>query len=414
MCPLEATWSERMFGLSDVGAFLFRDDSSLVSSHNGTAEEWGPGGVDPAEMDAARSGSDTTRGSRAASGSSRRRALHPARSFRGRRARRAGHARGQFGRRRRDGRWVVSPGRGARVVRALARRRRRGRRRRRRGRAAPDVAARGVDARAPGRGGRGGETRAAGRDETRGDEATNVRASHETRLRALDARHRAALDAWKRDELTRARNAARKLVRDTEARAEGVVRGRALPRAAEARAAREASRAEAAEEEARATRARLDACLHRHSRVAAMRDASASRARSRLMRRRAFEAWRFFFATTASARAGDAESAGDARVGAPRTRARRATRSRRARVRGRTRPPVPSIKYRRVRVRGVAPGQPGLEARRRDRGARRRAASRRAPGNRRAYRAARADAARSAAFREGAGSRRRLSRGARR
>ena len=72
------------------------------------------------------------------------------------------------------------------------------------------------------------------------------------------------------------------------------------------------------------------------------------------------------------------------RVGAPRTRARRATRSRRARVRGRTRPPVPSLKYRRVRVRGVAPGQPGLEARRRDRrGARRRAASRRAPGNRR-------------------------------
>ena len=70
------------------------------------------------------------------------------------------------------------------------------------------------------------EARRARRDETRRAETklTNVRASHETRLRALDARHRAALDAWKRDELTRARNAARKLVRDTEARAEGVVR----------------------------------------------------------------------------------------------------------------------------------------------------------------------------------------------
>ena len=170
------------------------------------------------------------------------------------------------------------------------------------------------------------EARRARRDETRRAETklTNVRASHETRLRALDARHRAALDAWKRDELTRARNAARKLVRDTEARAEGVVReARASQEAAEARAAREASRAEAAEEEARATRARLDACLHRHSRVAAMRDASASRARSRLMRRRAFEAWRFFFATTASARArGDAESAGDALASARRGLAR--------------------------------------------------------------------------------------------
>ena len=32
----------------------------------------------------------------------------------------------------------------------------------------------------------------------------NACASHETRLRALDARHRAALDAWKRDALARA------------------------------------------------------------------------------------------------------------------------------------------------------------------------------------------------------------------
>ena len=44
------------------GAFLFRDDSSLVSSHKWDREGgWGPGGTDPAEMDAARSGSDTTR-----------------------------------------------------------------------------------------------------------------------------------------------------------------------------------------------------------------------------------------------------------------------------------------------------------------------------------------------------------------
>ena len=328
MCPLEATWSERMFGVSDVGAFLFRDDSSLVSSH-----KWDRGGVGTGRRGprgdgrrAFRERHDARR-SRAASGSSRRRALHPARSFRGRRARRAGHARGQFGRRRRDGRWVVSPGRGARVVRA-------------RSRAGGGAGAAAVDADAP----RSdvaaatawmlarldeaaAEARRARRDETRRAETklTNVRASHETRLRALDARHRAALDAWKRDELTRARNAARKLVRDTEARAEGVVReARASQEAAEARARARASRAEAAEEEeARATRARLDACLHRHSRVAAMRDASASRARSRLMRRRAFEAWRFFFATTASARArGDAESAGDALASARRGLAR--------------------------------------------------------------------------------------------
>jgi hypothetical protein len=100
------------------------------------------------------------------------------------------------------------------------------------------------------------EARRARRDERRRAETklSYVRASHETRLRALDAQHRAALDAWKRDELERARNAARDVVRDTEARAEGVVReARAASRAAEARAEREASRAEAAEEETRAT-----------------------------------------------------------------------------------------------------------------------------------------------------------------
>ena len=250
------------------------------------------------------------------------------------------------------------------------------------------------------------EARRARRDETRRAETklTNVRASHETRLRALDARLCAALDAWKRDELTRARNAARKLVRDTEARAEGVVReARASQEAAEARAAREASRAEAAEEEARATRARLDACLHRHSRVAAMRDASASRARSRLMRRRAFEAWRFFFATTASARArGDAESAGDALASARRGLARAERRVRAA------------LAFAGVRARLSLLSSTGAFAfgawRRANRASKRAAAIAEARADERlraarreiaeAYRAARADAARSAAFRE--------------
>ena len=250
------------------------------------------------------------------------------------------------------------------------------------------------------------EARRARRDETRRAETklTNVRASHETRLRALDARHRAALDAWKRDELARARNAARKLVRDTEARAEGVVReARASQEAAEARAAREATRAEAAEEEARATRARLDACLHRHSHVAAMRDASASRARSRLMRRRAFEAWRFFFATSASARArGDAESAGDALASAHRGLAR-AERSVRA-----------ALAFAGVRARLSLLFSTGAFAfgawRRANRASKRAAAIAEARADERlraarreiaeAYRAARADAARSAAFRE--------------
>jgi len=250
------------------------------------------------------------------------------------------------------------------------------------------------------------EARRARRDETRRAETklTNVRASHETRLRALDARHRAALDAWKRDELARARNAARKLVRDTEARAEGVVReARASQEAAEARAAREATRAEAAEEEARATRARLDACLHRHSHVAAMRDASASRARSRLMRRRAFEAWRFFFATSASARArGDAESAGDALASARRGLARAERRVRAA------------LAFAGVRARLSFLFSTGAFAfgawRRANRASKRAAAIAEARADERlraarreiaeAYRAARADAARSAAFRE--------------
>lgn len=250
------------------------------------------------------------------------------------------------------------------------------------------------------------EARRARRDETRRAETklTNVRASHETRLRALDARHRAALDAWKRDELARARNAARELVRDTEARAEGVVReARASQEAAEARAAREATRAEAAEEEARATRARLDACLHRHSHVAAMRDASASRARSRLMRRRAFEAWRFFFATSASARArGDAESAGDALASARRGLARAERRVRAA------------LAFAGVRARLSFLFSTGAFAfgawRRANRASKRAAAIAEARADERlraarreiaeAYRAARADAARSAAFRE--------------
>jgi hypothetical protein len=148
------------------------------------------------------------------------------------------------------------------------------------------------------------EARRARRDERRRAETklSYVRASHETRLRALDAQHRAALDAWKRDELERARNAARDVVRDTEARAEGVVReARAASRAAEARAEREASRAEAAEEETRATNARHDECLRRFSRETAMRDANVRTAQTRAIRRRAFEQWRLARAKTSAA-----------------------------------------------------------------------------------------------------------------
>ena len=43
----------------------------------------------------------------------------------------------------------------------------------------------------------------------------NVRASHATRLRALDAQHKAAVDAWKKSELKRARDAAIDVVQQT-------------------------------------------------------------------------------------------------------------------------------------------------------------------------------------------------------
>ena len=386
--------------------FFFATTRVSFPPINGTAEEWGPGGVDPAEMDAARSGSDTTREEAALRLVSRDVARSTPRARFADAVRDVldtqGDSSGDDGEMD-DG---SSPRGGARAWFA-------------RSRAGGGAGAAAVDADAP----RSdvaaatawmlarldeaaAEARRARRDETRRAETklTNVRASHETRLRALDARHRAALDAWKRDELARARNAARKLVRDTEARAEGVVReARASQEAAEARAAREATRAEAAEEEARATRARLDACLHRHSHVAAMRDASASRARSRLMRRRAFEAWRFFFATSASARArGDAESAGDALASARRGLAR-AERSVRA-----------ALAFADVRARLSLLFSTGAFAfgawRRANRASKRAAAIAEARADERlraarreiaeAYRAARADAARSAAFRE--------------
>ena len=289
------------------GAFLFRDDSSLVSSHKWDREGgWGPGGADLAEMDAARSGRDATREEAAprsvpcdvARSTPRARFADAVRDL----LDTCGECSGDDGETD-DGSF---PEVGARAWFA-------------RSRAGGGAGAAADDADAP-RSDVGAatawmlarldeataEARRARRDERRRAETklTNVRASHETRLRALDAQHRAALDAWKRDELERARNAARDVVRDTEARAEGVVReARAAWRAAEARAEREASRAEAAEEETRATRARLDSCLRRFSRETAMRDTNARTARARATRRRAFEAWRFARARTSAAEA---------------------------------------------------------------------------------------------------------------
>jgi hypothetical protein len=287
------------------GAFLFRDDSSLVSSHKWDREGgWGPGGADPAEMDAARSGRDATREEAAprsvprdvARSTPRARFADAVRDL----LDTCGDCSGDDGETD-DGSF---PEVGARAWFA-------------RSRAGGGARAAADDADAP-RSDVGAatawmlarldeataEARRARRDERRRAETklSYVRASHETRLRALDAQHRAALDAWKRDELERARNAARDVVRDTEARAEGVVReARAASRAAEARAEREASRAEAAEEETRATRARHDECLRRFSRETKMRDANVRTAQTRAIRRRAFEQWRLARAKTSAA-----------------------------------------------------------------------------------------------------------------
>ena len=195
--------------------FFFATTRVSFPPINGTAEEWGPGGVDPAEMDAARSGSDTTREEAALRLVSRDVARSTPRARFADAVRDVLDTQGDSS--GDDGEIGPSPEVGARAWFA-------------RSRAVGGAGAAAVDADAP-RSEVGAATawmlarldeataraRRAFSDERRRAETklTRVRASHETRLRALDAQHRAALDAWKRDELARARNAARKLVRDT-------------------------------------------------------------------------------------------------------------------------------------------------------------------------------------------------------
>ena len=119
-----------------------------------------------------------------------------------------------------------------------------------------------------------------------------VRASHETRLRALDAAHRADVERWKRDELAKARDDARREVRRASDAAR-TDRDDALARAAHAETFAASSLARRRDAETRATtlaesNARLARADHRRVHRVAARFA---RANLLARRARAFLEW---------------------------------------------------------------------------------------------------------------------------
>ena len=108
-----------------------------------------------------------------------------------------------------------------------------------------------------------------------GGRAPALRASHETRLRALDAAHRADVERWKRDELAKARDDARREVRRASDAAR-TDRDDALARAAHAETFAASSLARRRDAETRATtlavsNARLARADHRRVRRVAAR-----------------------------------------------------------------------------------------------------------------------------------------------
>ena len=131
-----------------------------------------------------------------------------------------------------------------------------------------------------------------------------ARLAHRTRLRALDAKHRAAVDAWKRAALADARDAARdavhaarldasRAVRDADARvAEAEARARVAEiraRAAETRASE--ANVRAVDAETREARARVVA-LERRERLARRGERRLATRRAALAGRAALAAWR--------------------------------------------------------------------------------------------------------------------------
>jgi hypothetical protein len=174
----------------------------------------------------------------------------------------------------------------------------------------PDRATAPASARASTSGASGRAALAASRAASRASRASadrrldRARLAHRTRLRALDAKHRAAVDAWKRAALADARDAARdavhaarldasRAVRDADARvAEAEARARVAEtraRAAETRASE--ANVRAVDAETREARARVVA-LERRERLARRGERRLATRRAALAGRAALAAWR--------------------------------------------------------------------------------------------------------------------------